>query len=386
MWRSALTATFLLFTLPAEAREAELRVVVRFAPHISGSETARFASAIRGQLRDTATVDVRESEAFVPMATCIVDIDRTEAGFVLHLADGGGRAVGAPRIVARGGEVGASEVATIVRAFVVVAGAARETAKENDAKPGPPLASAPAAGESRENRSSTPATMSAVSGESEAAAVGDQANGSESPPKATAPPRPERGNAAHEGSPDGERARAPWRARLAALYTGTAFAPELPWQSGGRVEGAYAFLPGLYAGVTYAFYPARQIGSEAVSLSVTRHSAALFAGLEGSWRTFVVGADAAIGLDDTVRGGAQTSAAFTPAIIAAVNVGPTLALRLHGRWPLLGGPGLGLDVAPTVELATSERRMVVEGERTSAILTPTLVRFRLDVGVTFDGF
>src|SRR5262245_17179422 len=121
MLRSSVIATLFVALAPllssaAHAREREPRVVVRFAPQISGIDAARLVSAMRAQLRDTATIDPGATAA---SATCVVDVDRTEAGIVLRFTDGTGRSAGVPRVVAQGGEVGASEAATIVRAFVV---------------------------------------------------------------------------------------------------------------------------------------------------------------------------------------------------------------------------------------------------------------------------
>jgi hypothetical protein len=141
----------------------------------------------------------------------------------------------------------------------------------------------------------------------------------------------------------------------------------------------------FYAGAAYAFHPPRTIGSEAVSVAMSRHAAALFAGIESRGGPLVLGADAAIGLDDTIRGPARTSVNFAPTA-SDVHVGPTFALRLHGRWYIPNGYGLALDVAPVLELAPSDRAMVVEGASQTALLSPALARFRLDVGGTFDGF
>jgi hypothetical protein len=416
MLRWCFGVALVLVAYPANAREGEPRLVVRFSPQISSADAARLASAIRGQLRDTATVDVtavspkpipRQPEGREVMtessrgadtvaATCIVDVDRGEAGIVLRFADGAGRRAGLPRVVARGGEIGASEAATIVRAFVVAA--ATHATKEKDADMTPPAANAApvtdtkGASSGEELRSPAPTTTKGV--ESSAApepsataepATNDRAAAPGTQAPAPAPPSQDRGNDARERPSAAKGADAGWRVRVAALYTGTAYASELPWQSGARAEGAFAFLPGFYGGVTYAFHPPREIGSNAVSVNVSRHSGALFVGLEDAGRTFVLGADAAVGLDDTVRGLARTSAAFSPTG-DAVNVGTTFALRLHGRWRVPEGRGLGLDVAPTVELAPSERRMVVENQGASALLAPAVVRFRLDVGATFDGF
>jgi hypothetical protein len=90
MPRWALVAVLLaLVPRPAHARERELRVVVRFAPQIPSADAARVASAIRGQLRDTATIDEASAGADASGATCIVDVDRSEAGIVLRFADAG---------------------------------------------------------------------------------------------------------------------------------------------------------------------------------------------------------------------------------------------------------------------------------------------------------
>jgi hypothetical protein len=202
---------------PAYARETEPRVVVRFAARLPRNETARLLSALRAQLREIATVDV---ERIAP-STIVVDIDRIETGLSLRFEDGAGRVVGAPRVVTDSGESGASEAATIVRAFVV--------AKTD-------------LGQTEDDRSETKRAPDVSSELSASIAPPPLQNGRE--PSGSG----DTSNAGRKNlDPDGivGASRAPSRTRIAAFYTGATYASELTWQSGARLEGHYAFFPAV---------------------------------------------------------------------------------------------------------------------------------------------
>jgi hypothetical protein len=391
-----LVGLLLVDTTSAHAAPDTTHVLVRFAGGVPSAEGIRLTSAIRGQLSDTATVDIAGAGAGgAPL--CVIEIDQTAAGLVVRFADRDGRPAGAARTVARTGELGASEVATIVRAFVLAA--ATSAAKPAGAT----------GGGGAMNAASTAAPTDAESAKNVAAEP--EAENVEPGPIAIAAPVGQGARPAETGVANGGDARAvggadraagggaddemPSRARVGAFYTAATYASQLPWQSGARVEAAYSFWQGIYGGVGYAFHPSRDVtGPDGVVVGVSRHAASLFAGIERGKR-FVLGADAGVGLDQTVRGAARTPAGFVPTGESS-NVGPTFALRLHARWRAPGGGGLGLDIAPAFEVAPLERAMVVQGPLAlanssrdpgaSVLLAPTTARLRLDIGGTFDGF
>lgn len=329
----------------AHARESGTRVVVRFAPQVSTVEASRLTSAMRAQLGETARVTI-EADTTATSSDCVVEVDRSDAGLVLHMTDGSGHTAGRTRFVAHGGELGASEAASIVRGFVLAA-----------TKPAVPSLD----DETHDEALSVPATQWIAA--------------LPPPTRLLSSPGPERDRATTTRSP------APWRARVAVLYTGTTYALELPWQSGARLEGAYAFFPGVYGGLTYALHPAAELSTESAPVRVSRHSGALFAGIERG-RTWAIGADAAVGLEGTML--SSTSAAVLTG--AGLRVAPVFALRLHGRWRVPGGRGAALDVAPALELAPGRRRLEVESAASSTQLDFSVARFRVDVGGTYDLF
>lgn len=374
--RWGLFALVLLSPAAARAREGEPRVVVRVAPEIAPAEASRLVSAMRSQLRDTAIVDVGGDPS---SATCVVDVERRDPrecggaceGVVIRF---GGRA----RVVPRTGEIGASEAATIVRAAVVAAidaaGATPEEPSRAEADASTPPPEAPAAEAAPASTSSSAAPRPA---EAAPAAI---------PPRGSVQTASER---ARERPPAPPAAPPePWRARFAVLYTGATYAAELPWQSGVRVEGSLALTRGVYAGAAYAFHPPREIAGDLAAVRVSRHAAAAFLGVETSGRVWIVGADAAAGLDDTVRSTSQTSAGLARTADASYAAA-TFALRLHGRWRPREAYGAGIDVAPAFELAPAGRSLVVEraaGGDPATLASPAVARLRLDVGGTFDLF
>ena len=327
----------------ASARE-EPRVLVRFAPQLAGAEATRLTSAMRAQLRDTATV-ITSGEGAESVG--VVDVDRTEAGLILRFADRSGNPLGPPRVVAHGGEIGASEAAAIVRAFVVAG------IEEAAPAPAPSVAPPPAA----------------------------------APPPPLAPSvAPSPSLSAEVPAPSTPAPAAPWRARLGAFYTGSTYASQLPWQSGARIEAVYAFAPRVYVGAGYAFHPATELTSDAAAVRATRHAAQLFVGAETRGRAFALGADLGAGFDDALRSTTRTAAPFTGTSDAA-HVTAVFVLRGHARLRVPQVQGFALDVAPALELAPGSRSLVVEdGEATATLLSPAIARLRLDVGGTFDGF
>lgn len=361
--RAVVAAAILLAAPPASAGPAETRVVVRFSPQISAPEAQRLASAIRAQLRDTATV------ATEGKGIAIIDVDRGEGGIALRFVDAEGATMGEPRAITRTGEVGASEAATVVRAFVIAAveADAQAKAKANaDAK-------ANTSADAEVDAKAKPETETAPPPKAEPVPV---------EPKADAPPR---SMAAETREP--EPPVVPWRARVGLGYTGATYAPQVPWQSGVRIEGALALPAHLYVGAGYAFHPPTEVDTSLASVRVSRHAAGAFGGIESAGRTWIFGGDAGVGFDAAGRATSRTTAGLARTDDATAT-SVTFALRGHVRFRVPGGRGVGIDLAPTLELAPATQASVIEegSANLTPVISPMNSRFRLDVGGTFDGF
>ena len=349
-------AAILLAAPSATAGPADTRVVVRFSPQISAPEAQRLASAIRAQLRDTATV------ATEGKGIAIIDVDRGEGGIALRFVDAEGATMGEPRAITRTGEVGASEAATVVRAFVIAAVEADAQAKAN------------ADADAKVDAKATPETETPPAAKAEPVPI---------EPKAEA--APPRSMAAETREP--EPPVVPWRARVGLGYTGATYASQVPWQSGVRVEGAFALPAHLYVGAGYAFHPAIEVDASLASVRVSRHAVGAFGGIESAGRTWIFGGDVGVGLDAAGRATSRTTAGLARTE-DATTTSLTLALRGHARVRVPGGRGVGIDVAPVFELAPSAQASVIEEgtANLTTVISPMNSRFRLDVGGTFDGF
>ncbi len=356
-WASSIALAWLATAAVARADGAPT-LAVRVAPTVPTADAARFVSAIRAQLgSDAVVVEDRAG------ASLVVDVDRTPGGFVVRFGDAGGRATGEPRRVAGSGEIGASEIATIVRAFVV---ARRETTSA-------PTSSATDADAARPSASEAPAPDAPAAMGAAGPAPAPTAGGAV--PRTTEP----------RDAPATARVR-PWRVRIGAFYTGTSYAGPLPWQSGARIEAAVAVGPGFYGGLGYAFLPPSEIARDGASVRLVRHVGTAFVGVESRGPTWCLGADLGGGLTDTVRTTTTTSAAFA-ATPDSASFAPIFALRVHGRYRVPQSHGLALDLAPAFELAPGDRDLVVAtGGGATVLVSPSAARARLDVGVTFDGF
>lgn len=335
----------LLFPASAHAGDRSPRVVVRFAPSVSKVEAARLVSAVRAQVGDAAATTL---EADMISSDWIVDVDRSEGGLLLHMTESGAREARATRLVAHDGELGASEAASIVRAFVLAT--TEQTPNRETNANAVDEAEAPVATSTVERMAMSPLPSRSPSSERDRGVV-------------TAGP-------------------VLWRARLAALYTGATYAAGLPWQSGARLEGAYAFHRSFYGGLTYAVHPTAEIATETASVRSSRQSGAVFAGIENEHHGWAVGADASVGLERTTRSSVP-SALLTG---TATRLAPTFAVRLHGRWRVPGGRGTALDLAPALEIVPGRDRFVLDAAGSTTELVVASARFRVDVGGTFDLF
>lgn len=341
------------------------RVVLRFSAQVSRAEVTRLASAIRAQLGDVATLVDRITSA----DDRIVEVDRSDAGLVLRLADGAGR-TSRSRLVADGGEVGASEAASIVRAFVL---ATAEASANADAPAAETASALPSArdGETRVPNATDEPAKDTSSGPTPPRVPG--------PTREPSPPPATRG-ATHEHDAPTTSTDAGGHARVAALYTGATYAATLPWQSGARLEGAYAFVPSAYVGLTYALHPSATIATESATARVSRQSGAAFVGVEKHRGAWAIGADASFGLEGS---SIASSAALTG---GGARVAPLFAVRLHGRWRVPGGRGAAVDLAPAFELAPGQEPLTIDANGSSTELALAAARLRLDVGGSFDLF
>jgi hypothetical protein len=331
VWRLATLALGLLLSLPrvAGATEDLPRVRIEVTAVLDTDEAARLESAIRAQLADVAELPKPDD---VRAAQLVVRVARAGSGLVVTLVDEAHPSATRPRTIEGADEVSASTAGAIARAFVVAFG-------EQTALPVPVAKPSSVPVESR------PAPML---------------------PRDALPPNDRRG-----------------AFRVGALYTGTTFAPTLPWQSGARLEASLALGRFAYAGLGYAFHPGASVASPEATVRITRHSPGLFAGAETTFGALTLGADAGLGLDTTLRATTATSSAFAGTADTTV-ASASFAFRAHAKVRPTESHVFGFDLAPTLEVAPGGRTMVVAGA-TDALLAPASARFRLDVGGTFEG-
>ncbi|MBK8213489.1 MAG: hypothetical protein IPK71_07005 [Myxococcales bacterium] len=308
------------------------RVAVRLDAAFGEAESARLRGAIEAEVRDVATV-VSTTEG----PTIVVLVEKSGQGITLSFADARGTVVGKPRSLSGDDEVVASSTGAVVRAHVVAATSER--------------AEAPSPVEP---------------------ALAPSARTSEAPTPRDEAPRPA---APH---------LAPGTFRVGAYYTGTTYAPELPWQSGVRLEGSVRATRVVYVGAGYALSPGVTLSGAGVDVGVTRHAPYAFVGLESTGASLALGVDVGVGLDVAVRKTTSTREGLT-ATASSTFASPVLALRAHGRLRSAGN-GLALDVGPTFEAAPGGRSLVVADTAPVEILGANSARLRIDVGGTFDGF
>jgi hypothetical protein len=341
--------------LIAEAAGAAPHVVVHVTGPRASEDRERIRSAIRAQVSDVANLEPSAAPDVV------IEVEVAEDAMIVRAADGNGRPLGTPRTVARG-EVGATEAASIARAVLVAGPVAHDAgARTEDA-------SAPALGAADGTNNTLDAQASPESAPPTAAVV---------PPAAAILPRADAAPA---------EPRVPSRFRVAALYTGASYAPQLGWESGLRIEAAWARGP-FYVGAGYAYHFPATVSDPAATISVTRHAVVLFAGVDGpaAGGTVVLGADVGLAVDDTVRATRATSPDFHATDGSSrVDVGAAIRGHVRLRVPLVSQ--LALDVAPAVEVFPSRPGFVVGDTVERTVLAPSVLRFRLDVGGIFDAF
>jgi hypothetical protein len=432
IWLAQLGAAF--------AQEAPRQLYVRLAANLPAVTAQRLLSALEAQLADLASIELSEPSA--EHALGIVSIAHATNTLSIQFADAQAQSIGAPRVVSGvQGERSASEVASIVRAFVIArleqpgtraepalaaTAAPQEGAApsivpvETAATPGP----AGAATAERQPQSAAAARQSAqvaadpAQRKSQTALTAPQNPGG--PPQrqpqtraqrrkpsqaATTllakPPAPEDEDggtastaaAAAAARPDADRpapaasATESWRLRLSALYTGATYAPELPWHDGVRVDASARLRRWFYLGVSYGYQLPADARGQAAHVRLAAHTSYAFFGLGRSWRSFGAALDLGLGATRTLR----STTWWAEALNGTPEEGHwslLAALRLHGRVRFAALPRLALDVAPALELSPGARAAVAQlddgGE--SVVLSPGLVRARLDVGASFDVF
>jgi hypothetical protein len=372
-----LAAALLLWVLLSGALYAQApapAVFVRLPAGLPAPAAYQLVSALKAQLADLAVVET--SAGSVPPLLAVA-IARVEDGLEIQFTDAAGGPLLAARPVAGElGELAASQVASIVRAFVVARlESAQVAAASSQGETGEPDAAAP-------EGEPTPATA-APRVASGAPIVHPVELLTRPPPPGTAAPidRPalEARGSAREQS---RAAPARWRLRLAVGYTGASYAPQLPWQSGVRVDVNAALSAWTYVGLSYGYLVPADVNGGEVTIRVSAHALGGFFGVGRTWRIFGVGADAVFGVTETVRRTLLTSQTLERTGDSA-RWTFLAALRLHGRVRFPGAPRLSLDLAPALEFASSSGDFVVDGTK-SVVLSPRQVRARVDLGASFD--
>jgi hypothetical protein len=372
-----LAAALLLLLLLSGALQAQApapAVLVHLPAGLPAPAAYQLLSALKAQLADLVVVET--SAGSVPPLLAVA-IARVEDGLEIQFTDAAGAPVLAPRPVAGElGELVASQVASIVRAFVVArlestpsgAASSQGVTPEPEA-PGPESESTPAA-----------AAPPAASG---APAVRQAQLLTPPPAPGTAAPIDRPVAAARGSAPEPSPATpARWRLRLAAAYTGTSYAPQLPWQSGLRVDASSALSAWTYVGLSYGYFVPVDVNGREVTIRVSAHALAGFFGVGRTWRIFGVAADAVFGVAETVRSTKHAVQGLEETRDSARWTFQA-ALRLHGRVRVPGLPRLSLDLAPALEFASSSGDFVVDGTK-STILSPRQVRARVDLGASVD--
>jgi hypothetical protein len=175
-------------------------------------------------------------------------------------------------------------------------------------------------------------------------------------------------------------ASAPVQWSGSALYTGSAYARELAWQSGFRVEGALSYR-WLRAGVGYGFHPPAEVEHGLASIRVRDHGLYACLGAERRGTRLGGGVELLAGALGTRR---STSASLLTETGDSRYWNPSLGLRLRGRVRLLGG--LWFELLPTLDLTLGRPNAEILGAADARVLSPRSLQARLDVGLTVGPF
>lgn len=396
-----LIALWLLF-VPAQnqvAAQASARVSLQLAASVPEETGRRLVSAITGQLADLASVDQAPPNAGDP-ALCAVSIGPYADGLTLAFSDAEGRALG-PRRTLSGAdsERVASEAATIVRAFVVarIEGRASPSVARNE-----PAARTGAAAQvdapdgGQVEQSSIPRQLDDLrsTDRTEATATEREPNDEKPAPSGAqpAPPKePNKATAVVAPAADDvtavpkSQASALGRLRFSALYTGSTYAPQLPWQSGLRAELALRLSNWLYGGLSYGFHPPVEVVGTLASVRIHDHNLSALASVGRMGSRFGLAGELVVGATDTLRTTTRTVSLLT-SVRDAAYWSATVALRLRGRLRVPGLERFVLELSPVLEWVQRVRVSIAAGERDERILAPRNLRARLDVGLAVDVF
>lgn len=208
------------------------------------------------------------------------------------------------------------------------------------------------------------------------------------PPLAASPPRPreDASRAAPQSPPLGSFAR------LGVAYAGESYAPEVMWQSGVALEAAWLVPAGsslgapftrgrmrLGAGVFVA--PAIPVDAGEVAFSIARYPFQLELGYEVDLGEIGVGFEVDALVEAATRSTTRVAsvlAASPDATRWTAGVAPRARVGWAIRPPLRVEAGLGLEIVPGAP------RYVVALPAPEPIVSPSVVRPRVDVGLALE--
>jgi hypothetical protein len=250
-----------------------------------------------------------------------VYVNANPEGLQVRFEEPNGQPLGPPRTLESQGELGAQEVATIVRNVLLA------------------------------QRESLPTTATA---------------------RDRAPETPREGEA-------------PKRAHVGALYTGTTYAPEVPWFHGPNLMGTFRIHRRLFVGVDYGYHLPRQASKGDIMVQVTQHRLRAFVGGEVPWHSVFLGGDVGVAALGTTRT-TQSLATDLQATPETTRWLAAFSATARLRWPLPPFPRTSFLVAPALEWVPAATPMVALGASELVVVDPHLFRFRGDVGVLFEVF
>lgn len=412
VWRGLLVLALVLLAERAQAQASTPTLLVQLDSALSQARQQQLLGAVAAQLLGLARVELADGSTRSPQLG-LVSVMLSGPHLTLRFAPADPRLDAAPRIVPGPlDEASASEIASIVHAYVATA---RESAERVPATPRSPAlpadggtlelvsaegvdagAHSPDAAVSAARpsaRANTPSSNDAPATTATSAPGPTSEARASSPPKATSVSDRKRARrlqiltAAPRESDQRDAPLATQHARLRLLgaYSGSSPAPELPWRHGLRVEGSLTLSRVMYVGAGYVLAAPVELDGATASARIVGQGGVLFAGMLRSYRTLALAADLGFQATHVRR---QTLAALPELGKTRDSRAwePGVSLRLHLLLRVAGAERLTLDLAPAVELALSRRPLVVEDvdQDVRPLLSPRLVRPRLDLGASFD--
>ncbi len=182
---------------------------------------------------------------------------------------------------------------------------------------------------------------------------------------------------------------APWLG-LSLGYTGEAFAPQAPWQSGAHVAVRTDFGWPWSLGVGYTAAAPIEVGSPSAFISVARHPIDVFAELHwerGRWR---LGGEAAFVLDDVARRTVLAASGVSAApdgdrLLIGAGLRARVELAVSARVRIFVAPGLSAFFNNTdyvAETFAPALPALPPTMTTQTLLSPRTVRFGLELGLS----